>query len=178
MHFRDASNYPFGILGHIYLVKFLMTVSAVVTGLVCGFSKVFQNVIAKAGGGHTVAFHKLKASCVLVTDLLCFSEIHALEILAAKEHFTDHNVLRGEEKNTFCRFSVTTCTAGFLVVVFHTLWHVVMDDETHVGLVDSHSKRVGGNHNLGAVIDEIILAFLADLCVHSRMITGDRNTLF
>ena len=155
-----------------------MAVAAVVTGLVSGFPEVIQDIIAQTGGGHAVAFHNLKTLCVLMAHLFHFSEIHALEILAAKEHFTDHNVLRGEEKNTFCRFSVTTCTAGFLVVVFHTLWHVVMDDETHVGLVDSHSKRVGGNHNLGAVIDEIILAFLADLCVHSRMITGDRNTLF
>ena len=113
-----------------------------------------------------------------MAHLFHFSEIHALEILASKEHFADHNVLWGKEQNALCRFPVTACTSSFLVVIFHALGHVVMDDETHVGLVDSHSKRVGGDHNLGAVIDEIILAFLADLCVHSRMITGDRNTLF
>ena len=53
-----------------------------------------------------------------------------------------------------------------------------MDDETHIGFVDSHAKSIGGNHNLSAVVDEIILAFLADIVAHSSVVTGYRDALF
>ena len=149
-----------------------------ITRLMCGFSEIFQDVIAQAGGSHAVAFHKLEAAGILALYLVDFLEIHALEVFASKKQFADHHILGGEEKNAFSWFAVSSGTASFLVIVFHALRHVVVDDETYIGFVDSHAKSIGGDHNLSAVIDEIILTFFADIVVHSSVIAGDRDALF
>ena len=110
--------------------------------------------------------------------LFNFLKIHTFEVFASKKEFADHHILSGKEKDTFCRFTITSCAASFLVIVFHALRHVVVDDETHIGFVDSHAKSIGGNHNLSAVIDEIILTFFADIVAHSSVVTGYRDALF
>ena len=155
-----------------------MAVTAIVAGGICGFAEVFQNVITQAGGSHAVAFHKLEAAGILALYLVDFLKIHALEVFASKKQFADHHILGGEEKNAFSWFAVSSGTSGFLVVVFHALRHVVMDDEAHVGLVNSHTKGICGDDYLSTVVDEIILAFLADIVAHSSVVTGYRDALF
>lgn len=44
--------------------------------------------------------------------------------------------------------AVSTCTSTLLVVVLDGLADGVMDDKPDIGLVDAHSKRYCGYHNL------------------------------
>ena len=176
MHFQNTFYYPFCIFRHVYFQKFFLAVSTVPAGCLCFFTKIFQNIVAQAGGGHTIFFHGLKPACILVFYLFCLRKGHFLEIFVAKKHFTDYHILGGEKKNAFSWFSVTACTASFLIIIFHTLWHIVVDDEAYIGFVDSHTKCVGGNDNLSAVVNEIFLIIFPDRIVHSGMIACDRNT--
>ena len=62
-------------MGYIQFFKFLVAVAAIITRLMCGFSEVFQDVIAQTGGGHTVAFHKLETAGILMFYLFNFLKI-------------------------------------------------------------------------------------------------------
>ena len=52
-----------------------------------------------------------------------------------------------------------------------------MNDITHIGLVDSHSKCIGGYHHTTAVINKIILIVPAFLIRKSCMISGGRDAV-
>ena len=61
--------------------------------------------------------------------------------------------------------SVTACTAGLLVVTFDALGDVVVDDETDVGLVDTHAERDGGHYHVDVFHQELVLVLGTDLGV-------------
>ena len=74
--------------------------------------------------------------------------------------------------------AVTSCTSCFLEISFGRVRQIEVDYDTYIGFVDTHAKSIGGNHNLSAVIDEIILTFFADIVAHSSVVTGYRDALF
>ena len=71
--------------------------------------------------------------------------------------------------------AVAAAAARLLVVGLDALGHVVMDDVTHVGLVDTHAKGVGGDHHLNIVVDKGALALAAGVITHAGMVAANAN---
>ena len=58
-----------------------------------------------------------------------------------------------------------------LIIAFQILWHIIMDDEPHVWLVDAHAKGIGGNHHLYPVVEEIVLILPPGVCVQLGVVS-------
>ena len=54
-----------------------------------------------------------------------------------------------EEQDGIRRFSVPPSTSGFLVLRLEMGRQVIMDDEPHVGFVDTHTEGVGRHDDTG-----------------------------
>ena len=66
--------------------------------------------------------------------------------------------------------AVASGTAGLLVVAFDALGDVVVDDETHIGLVDAHAEGDGGHDDVHVLHEEFVLVLGADLVVQSGVV--------
>ena len=67
-------------------------------------------------------------------------------------------------------FAVAPGTAGLLIVAFDALGDVVVDNETNVGLVDTHAEGYGCHYHVGLFHKEGVLIVRAHLGVKPGMI--------
>lgn len=65
--------------------------------------------------------------------------------------------LRVQEEVTVRRLCISSRTSYLLHVALETLGHVVVDDASHVGLVQAHPKGHGGHHHPQLAAHEVIL---------------------
>ncbi len=112
---------------------------------------------------------------VPLTNQFDVLSVHFLKTLLLKQELIDHHILRREQQDTLGILTVTPGASRLLIVVLHTLGHVVMDNKPDVRLVNSHTKGIGRHHYRRPVIDKIILILLAGLIVDSCMVTGHRH---
>ena len=68
--------------------------------------------------------------------------------LLLRQGFTDAQVFIAVEQGAACFLSVTPRPPRFLIIFFQALGHIVIDDESNIGLIYTHAKRAGGNNNL------------------------------
>ena len=73
------------------------------------------------------------------------------------------------------RVAIAAGTARLLVVGLDALGHVVVNHVAHVGLVDAHTKGVGGNHHLNIVVDKGALALATGVVAHACMVAANAN---
>ena len=66
-------------------------------------------------------------------------------------------VLLGIERDTHALTAVTTGTASLLIVAFQRLGDIIMDDETHIGFVDTHTEGDGGHNDVNLLHQEVVL---------------------
>ncbi|OPZ09086.1 MAG: hypothetical protein BWZ08_00699 [candidate division BRC1 bacterium ADurb.BinA292] len=81
-------------------------------------------------------------------------------------------IARGEKQNAVGVEPVAPGPAAFLLVVFQRAGHRGVDHEANVGLVDAHAEGDGGDDDLDAVIDEVLLIAPADVVLQAGMIRG------
>src|SRR5690606_39642738 len=65
---------------------------------------------------------------------------------------------------------VATCTTRYQVVAFQRLGYVVMNYKSDIRLVDAHTERNGGHHDVDFFIQKIILVFHPHVCIEPCMI--------
>ena len=68
------------------------------------------------------------------------------KILMLQQIFAEHDILRGEEEDALGRTAVTPRASGLLIITLDIHGHVIVDDITHVALVDAHAEGIGSYH--------------------------------
>ena len=167
-----------GLLAHILLFKLGLAVQAVSAVAFSVFPKIFQDVLTQTIMGKAVKGHLLQPLLITLPDKAPGCRLHFLVILSSLDKILISNhILPTVKQDTFRRIAVTARTACFLIIAFHVLRHIIMNDITHIRLVDSHSKCIGGYHHTTAVINKIILIVPAFLIGKSCMISGGRDAV-
>ena len=78
----------------------------------------------------------------------------------------------GKQKDATGGQTVAAGAAGFLIISLDRLGQRVMDNETHVGLVNAHPKSDGRDHNIHFVANEAFLIFFSGFGVQPGMVSG------
>src|SRR4051812_27299457 len=68
--------------------------------------------------------------------------------------------------------SVAACAAGLLIVAFEIACHCIVNDESHICLVDAHAKSVRSSHHTHVFVHEHFLQPLSIGPTHSCVIGG------
>ena len=145
-----------GYIGSLEACAAVGAVSAEMLGL---FTEVFKDKASQTIGCGAVKGHPRKPVKVTLFQLGTQLRVKLLVILSRifYKEFVCNNVLSAVKKYAGSRLAVTSCTACLLIVAFKVLWHIVMHHKGNVGFVDTHSEGVCCNHNIFAVVDEIVL---------------------
>ena len=77
---------------------------------------------------------------------------------------------RGVEQDGIRTVSVPSSPSGFLIILFGRTGYIEMYDQTHIGLVYSHTKSICCNHNPGMPFFPLLLSALFIFGIDTRMI--------
>ena len=99
-----------------------------------------------------------------------FADLLFGDRFALHELFEFLDILVTVKGQTVTLAAVAPGTTRLLIIPFERLGNVVMDDEPHVGLVDTHAESDRGDDHVGALHQEIVLIVRACLCIHTRMV--------
>src|SRR5690606_9033802 len=80
-------------------------------------------------------------------------------------------------KNTFSFQSISSGTAGLLVIILDGLWNVIMNYKTNVWLIDSHPEGDGGNDHLYILAEELILPLGPQLAVETCVVSNGLDSI-
>ena len=119
-----------------------MTISAAVAWLITLFSKVFKDIVPKASGCSAISFHNLKSFGIPLSDQFNIFIWNTCKILVIQQELIYHYILCREQQDTLRWFAVPSRTTGFLIVVLHALWHVVMNNKPNIRFIDTHAKCI------------------------------------
>ena len=129
--------------------------------------------MTKTSGRCTVSFHFAQPLHILCLNhpqfFIC---IFPVIFLAFEKEPVNHCVLWRIKENALRRCPVSSCPSCFLIVIFHALRHIIVQHITDIGLVDSHTECIGGNHHFYPVIDKIFLACPPCLRTHACMVSS------
>ena len=116
----------------------------------------------------TTAHRRLGIDCRLLeqltTDVLFGNRLALHELLEFLE------VLIRIERYTLSLAAITSGTSRLLIIPLKTLRDVVMDDETHVGFVDTHTEGYRSHDDIDGLHEEIVLRLTACHAVKTCMI--------
>ena len=115
------------------------------------FSKVLNDRVAKAGisrrrdAAHFIDCAILRIECLLLgsgvgvclLDCLFGHEPEQALVLHAGEQYSDG------------RTAVSASTTEFLEIVLHGRWMLQMDDQPNIGNIQSHSKSIRADYDVG-----------------------------
>ena len=121
--------------------------------------------------------HGLQPLPVLFPELLCRFRVQVPAHGAIDEEPVGDHVLAAVEQDAAGLGPVPPGPARLLVVAFQVLWHIVVDHQGDVGLVDAHAEGVGGDHNGLPVVEEILLIGLALLVGEAGVVAGGGEAL-
>ena len=128
--------------------------------------------------GKTVKRHLLQPFLIPIPNKAPGFHIHLLIILTTLDQvLVGHNILSTVEQDTLRRISVTARASCLLIIALHVLWHIIMNDISHIRFVNSHTKSISGYHHMTAVIDKIILVVPALLIGKPGMISGGSDSV-
>ena len=105
------------------------------------------------------AHRRLSIGCCLLKQLS--TDILLCHWLALHEFLEFLQVLVRVECKTDALAAVASGASRLLIVPLQTLGYVVMDDESHVGLVDAHAEGYGGYNHVDALHKEVVLCLRA-----------------
>ena len=86
------------------------------------------------------------------------------------------DVLQAPRHPRFGGLAVAAGAAGFLVVAFDRARQIDVRDEAHVGLVDAHAEREGGDHDDAVLAQEFFLMAAARVVVHAAVVRPARSS--
>ena len=72
---------------------------------------------------------------------------------------------------------VASCPACFLNIILERIRYFIMDDQTDIFFIHSHSEGRSSYHNLYVAGDKIILVFCLILNVHFPVKSGNRKSI-
>ena len=151
----------------------LNAVAAIAAAGSVGLSEVVQQGGPETVRGLAVVLHLPQALGVPDQELDLQGFVQLLPVIALLDQiFCRHHVPGRIQQNAVSRGPVPSGAARLLVIAFDVLGHVVVDDKADVGLVDAHAEGVGGHHDGGPVIGEVLLVLPPLGVVQSRMIAG------
>ena len=153
-----------------------MTISAAVTGLISLLTEVFQDIISKTSRSPAIPFHNLKSFCITLPDQINILIRNIRKILMIKQKLVYHNILRREQQDTLRCFTISPRTSGFLIIILHALRHIIMNDKSDIGFINSHTESIRSNDHRSPVIYKIILAFFSVFIIHTGMISCHLDT--
>ena len=90
--------------------------------------------------------------------------------LALHELFELADILVAVVGDAAAFLAVTSGTSCLLVIALYALGDVVVDDETHVGLVDTHAEGYGSDYHVDLLHQEGVLVLRAGLGVKAGMV--------
>ena len=135
--------------------------------------EIVENVFPQAGGGVAVVGHGPQALLVLTGELFQGFFVKLLVLLApGQEKPVQGHVLAAEQQKTLRGLAVPSGPSRLLVIAFQVFGHMIVYDETHIGLVNAHAESVGGHHHRGTVVEEILLVFLPLLVGEPGVVPG------
>ena len=129
----------------------------------------------QALGRGAVKCHLPQAFAVARDELLtgCLVNGFVLSFVAALDEELSHtHILSAVQQDAVGGLAVTTGAAGLLIVALHIFRHIIVDNERHVGFVDTHAECVGRDHDRLAVVQKIVLILAAFLGIEARVIAG------
>ena len=140
-------------------------------------AKVAQHVFAQAAGGIAVALHLAEQAITVLERPRALLIVERLigSIAAIDQKAAHTEIVAVPQQMAACRIAIAAGAARFLVVCLDALGHVVVDDVAHVGLIDAHSKGVGGDHHLNVVVDKGTLTLAAGVVAHAGMVAAHAN---
>ena len=111
-------------------------------------------------------------------ELVLLDALVALIPFGVLQHLLEHHhVLQAVGHPGIGRQAITAGTAGLLVIGFQRLGQVEVGDETHVGLVDTHAKGDGGDHDQAFFVEEAVLVGGARLGSQAGVVRQRREAL-
>ena len=135
--------------------------------------EVIQNVAPQAAFRLAVADHGVQPFQILPPHLLPLHGVHFLVVGAVVDEESGGLHVPGTEQQNAVRLRpVPSGAAGFLIVGFDALGHVIMNDKADVGFVDAHAKGVRRHHHGFAVVEKILLIFASLGFGKPRVIPG------
>ena len=162
LHGEDGFEHIDGLLLGLHARFGMETVVAVATvGVGVVLAEIFQQVSAAASRTLGIGDHLLDEllGLFLLGDILVGEElVEFLHILFAIEGYA------------LTLATVAAGTTGLLIIALETLGYVVVDDKTHVGLVDTHSEGYGGDDDVDILHEELVLVLGAHLRVEASVV--------
>ena len=128
--------------------------------------------------------------CILLTEIVqqhltatdrclcvgcCLSQQLSADVLFGNR-FALHKLIQllqvflGIEGDAHTLAAVTSCTSRLLVVALQRLRNVVVDDKTHVGLVNTHAEGDGSHDDVNLLHQEVILCLRAQCRLQTCMV--------
>ena len=106
----------------------------------------------------------------LPSEWLCmgFAKLETL----LRQGFANAQVFTAVKQSTPGIRSVSPRPPRFLIIFFQALGHIVIDDESNIGLIYTHAKRAGGNNNLHLTVYKGSLCYRPFSHRQSGMIAG------
>ena len=140
-------------------------------------AKVAQHVFAQAAGSIAVALHLAEQAVAVLERPCALLVVERLigSIAAVDQKATHAKIVAVPQQVAAGRVAIAAGSTRLLVVGLDALGHVVVDHVAHVGLVDAHTKGVGGNHHLDIVVDKGALALPAGVVAHAGMVAANAN---
>ncbi|MNV33371.1 hypothetical protein D3C71_1247380 [compost metagenome] len=158
-------------LGGIPGLHAVDAVVAMTAGLGHVFVEVGQQRLPTAAGFFTEREHGV--------ELVLLQTLVALVAFGVLQHLLEHHhVLQAVGHPGIRRQTVTATTTGFLVIGLKGFRQIEVRDKTHVGLVDAHAERHGGDHDQAFLIEEAFLVMGPRVVGQAGVVRQRREALF
>ena len=151
------------ILGLALLFGAHTVVAVVAVVLLILLTEIMEQHLAPTDGRLRIGgrFLEKLTTNVLLSDRFALHEL--LEFL---------QILVSIESNAHALTAIASSTSRFLIVAFEAFGNVVVNDKANIRLVNAHSKSDGGDNDVDALHEEIVLRLRTRLRIKSGMISG------
>ena len=120
-------------------------------------------VFAKVVQQHPASAGQRLGECNHAVELVGFNTFLFFVNTVLHHAARHYHVLWPEQQQGIRRQSITPGTTGFLIIALNIFRQIIMNHETHIGLVDPHAKGHGSHHHVHFVAHEFFVRLLA-LC--------------
>ena len=159
-----------GRLGGVPGLHAIDAVVAVAAGLGHVFVEVGQQGLTTAAGFFAEREHGV--------ELVLLQTLVALVAFGVLQHLLEHHhVLQAVGHPGIRRQTVTAAATGFLVIGLKGFRQIEVRDKTHVGFVDAHAERHGGDHDQAFLVEEALLVMGARVVGQAGVVRQRREAL-
>ena len=157
----------------VYFFKIRVAVSAVTAADGRFFTEVVEDIPAQTVGRRCVERHLTEALHIALderTARFLVDGVVVVLVAVLDEKFRSTHILPVVQQDAVRGFAVASGASGLLIIAFHVLRHIIVNDERNIGLVDAHAEGVGRDHDGLAVVQEVVLIGEALLGVETGVV--------